>query len=369
MTNLEHIELRDNLEDVLDELAGQTLREEFHNVGYAPQIAVNELCIAIQQGNSPNYKIIPVPEIIYTYKVLWEKDNGDTISFFINDINKNFIQQMVQEAQETQESTSLLTEEEQALLDQAVEEAHQEIPVNSATLLVDETTSRFSSAIWYENIRNKTIIVAGCGGIGSWVIFLLARVRPASLFIYDDDVVEAANMSGQLYNQDDIDIPKVTAITNTANSYSNYLNIFAINEKYTSECEATDIMICGFDNMRARNTFFTNWLRHIESKSEKKRSTCLYLDGRLNAEEFQIFCIKGDDTYNIDRYKREFLFSDSEADATICSYKQTTFCASMIASYIVNLFVNFCANEVSGYRDLPFFTTYNAETMYLKTEA
>lgn len=59
-----------------------------------------------------------------------------------------------------------LTEEEQAILDQAVEDAHQEIPTNSNTLLVDEATSRFSSAIWYKNIQEKTIILAGCGGIG-----------------------------------------------------------------------------------------------------------------------------------------------------------------------------------------------------------
>ena len=64
------------------------------------------------------------------------------------------------------DNDSPLTEEEQAILDQAVEEAHQEIPINSATLLVDEATSRFSSAIWYENIQKKTVILAGVGGIG-----------------------------------------------------------------------------------------------------------------------------------------------------------------------------------------------------------
>lgn len=64
------------------------------------------------------------------------------------------------------DNDSPLTEEEQAILDQAVEEAHQEIPTNSATLLVDDATSRFSSAIWYENIQKKTVILAGVGGIG-----------------------------------------------------------------------------------------------------------------------------------------------------------------------------------------------------------
>lgn len=90
----------------------------------------------------------------------------------------------------------------------------------------------------------------------------------------------------------------------------------------------------------------------------------------MAAEEFQVLCIKGDDTYNIKRYQDEFLFSDEEADETICSYKQTSFMANMIAATMANLFVNFVANQNNPFieRDLPFYTAYNAETMYLKTE-
>lgn len=268
------------------------------------------------------------------------------------------------------DNESPLTEEEQAILDQAVKDAHQEIPTNSATLLVDEATSRFSSAIWYENIQKKTIILAGAGGIGSYVGFLLARMKPTSMFIYDDDNVEEANMSGQLYGINDIGIAKVFALSNMIRDYANYNSVFAIKEKFTEETEASDIMICGFDNMSARKLFFNKWVNHAQSKPEEERKDCLFIDGRLAAEEFQVLCIKGDDTFNIDRYQREFLFSDSEADETICSYKQTTFCANMIASYMVNLFVNFAANQCNPLidRDLPFLTTYNAETMYLKTE-
>lgn len=276
-----------------------------------------------------------------------------------------------EEALQNLDNDSPLTEEEQAILDQAVEEAHQEIPANSSTLLVDEATSRFSSAIWYEKIQEKTIILAGVGGIGSYVGFLLARMKPASLFIYDDDIVEAVNMSGQLYGQDDIGVNKVTALANMVRNYANYNSVFAIAERFTSECEPTDIMICGFDNMEARRVFFTKWTEHVYSKPKEERKNCLFIDGRLAAEEFQILCIKGDDEYNINRYNNEFLFSDAEADETICSYKQTTFCANMIASYMVNLFVNFCANQCNPIidRDLPFLTTYNAETIYFKTEA
>lgn len=266
---------------------------------------------------------------------------------------------------------SPLTEEEMTLLEQVVEEAHQEIPVNSATLLVDEATSRFSSAIWYENIQNKTITLAGVGGIGSYVGFLLARMKPLSMFIYDDDVVEAVNMSGQLYGQSDLGISKVTALTTMVRNYANYSSMFALQERFTRESEASDIMICGFDNMEARKLYYDKWKNHMLNKPEKERGNCLFIDGRLAAEEFQVLCIKGGEYYNLERYENEFMFSDAEADETVCSYKQTTFCANMIASCMVNLFVNFCANQCNPIidRDLPFLTTYNAETMYFKTEA
>lgn len=59
-----------------------------------------------------------------------------------------------------------LSPEEESLLAAALENEHHEIPVNSATITVDETTSRFSGAIWYEQIRKQIVTLAGVGGIG-----------------------------------------------------------------------------------------------------------------------------------------------------------------------------------------------------------
>lgn len=272
---------------------------------------------------------------------------------------------------EQPDDLSPLSEEEAQLLEQAVEDAHNEIPRNSGSLLVDESTSRFSSAIWYQKIQEKTIILAGVGGIGSYVGFLLARMKPSALFIYDPDRVETANMSGQLYGRNDIGQAKVSALSRMINTYTDFGSVYAVSDRFNEDDEASDIMICGFDNMEARKLFFNKWLEHVNQKLESEKGNCLYIDGRLAAEEFQILCIKGDDNFNINRYSNEFLFSDIDADETICSYKQTTFMANMIASYMVNLFVNFVANQCNPLieRDLPFYTTYNAETMYYKTEA
>ena len=349
---------------------------EYNEVGYADLNTTNSVLNNIRMGLITFLNIIGLDGVPNTYKVVYSGPEDVTGIIFVNENFKSLIEEAWairtdSSVEDNGDSISFeLSEEEQAILDQAVEDAHQEIPTNSATLLVDEATSRFSSAIWYENIQKKTVTLAGVGGIGSYVGFLLARMKPAAMFIYDDDIVEAVNMSGQLYGQSDLGRPKVSALAEMIRNYAGYSSVFAISERFTDESEASDIMICGFDNMAARKLFFNKWLSHVQSKPEEERENCLFIDGRLAAEEFQVLCIKGDDEYNINRYSNEYLFSDAEADETICSYKQTTFCANMIASYMVNLFVNFCANQCEPLidRDLPFLTTYNAETMYLKTE-
>lgn len=263
-----------------------------------------------------------------------------------------------------------LSPEEEAMLGAALESEHQEIPVNSQTITVDETTSRFSGAIWYEEIQKQTVTLAGVGGIGSFAGFLLGRLKPQRLIIYDPDRVETVNMSGQLYGQTDVGNYKSEALANMVRNYAYYNNIVALNDRFEANSEATDIMICGFDNMAARKLFFDKWAAHVASKPAEERANCLYIDGRLAAEEFQVLSIQGDDERAMVEYEDKWLFSDAEAEETICSYKQTTFMANMIASVMVNVFVNFVANRCGPIidRDVPFFISYDASTMFTKVE-
>ena len=300
-----------------------------------------------------------------TLEMVTNASEGHTSEFVEEEVNQIF-------AEDTpilvEESHVELTSEEEALLATAIESQNNEIPVNSPTLLVEDVTSRFSGASWYDKIRTKTILLAGLGGIGSYVAFLLSRMHPFKIVMYDDDKVETANMSGQLYCIENIGEYKVNAIYNTMKRYSNFYNANALRERITDGILARDIMICGFDNMEARKTFYRVWKTHVRYSNDKDK--CLFIDGRLAAEEFQVFAIKGDDERAMRIYEEEWLFDDSEAEETLCSYKQTTFMANMIGSVMVNLFVNFVANECDPVfpRDVPFLTTYDASTMYFKVE-
>ncbi len=267
---------------------------------------------------------------------------------------------------------SRLSPEDEALLAAVLESEHQEIPVNSQTITVDETTSRFSGAIWYEEIQKQVVTLAGVGGIGSYVGFLLGRLKPQRLIIYDPDRVETVNMSGQLYGLEDIGKFKSVALANMVRNYANYNNIVALTDRFRVNSGPTDIMICGFDNMEARRSFYESWKQRVLSYSADSddRKKCLFIDGRLAAEEFQVLSIQGDDERAMVEYENKWLFSDAEAEETVCSYKQTTFMANMIASVMVNIFVNFIANQCGPIidRDVPFFISYDASTMFTKVE-
>lgn len=242
------------------------------------------------------------------------------------------------------------------------------IPVNTKAVEVDETTSRFNGAAWFSAIQQSTVVMAGMGGIGSYALYILSRMKPLQIFIYDDDVVERVNLSGQLYSTAMIGKKKVNAMAQLAKDFSEYNGVIAVPTKFTNDTAAGDIMICGFDNMPARKTFFNAWVNHVIR--HKHPEECLFIDGRLNMEEFQVFCIKGDDSFNIKKYANEYLFEDWQAESVACSMKQTTYCANMIGSVIVNLFTNFISNTLDPVipRDLPFKTYYDASMMYFKTE-
>lgn len=363
---------RQELERAIEEDSNALVANEFDG-GLAPVGSAGELhhaCILLREHRaSLAYdEVADLDNLVYEVHVT--TDTG-TITYWVNDYWHNQLLIAAGVIEETTAEEVQLSPEDEALLAQALESEHQEIPVNSQTITVDETTSRFSGAIWYEKIQQQTVTLAGVGGIGSYVGFLLGRLKPARLIIYDPDRVETVNMSGQLYGRSDVGAYKVIALANMVKDYANYYNIVTANERYQCGNNATDIMICGFDNMDSRREYYTAWKLRVMSYTDiEDRKKCLFIDGRLAAEEFQVLSIQGDDERAMAEYEDKWLFSDAEAEETICSYKQTTFMANMIASVMVNVFVNFVANQCKPIidRDVPFFISYDASTMFTKVE-
>lgn len=268
---------------------------------------------------------------------------------------------------EQEESTPVETIEETI---EDITDTSNTLPTNSDSVFISEYTSRFSGAEWFNQVQSERVLLAGVGGIGSYVSFLLSRLNVERVCLFDDDTVESGNISGQLFCVSDVGKSKVIAASSRMSTMSGYYKSDTVAEKYTRNSPVWKNMICGFDNMEARRTFFYSWLNHITRLNDNQRAEYLYIDGRLAAEELQVFCIKGDDYYHIDKYAKEWLFDSTEAEETLCSYKQTSHVANMIGSIMANLFINNCYNKCKGIlfpRPLPFLTIYDASLMLFKT--
>ena len=246
------------------------------------------------------------------------------------------------------------------------------IPPISESVNTAESTVRFSGASWFEEAKGISATIAGVGGIGSWTSLLLSRIsKTIRITLYDDDNVEVVNLAGQMFSSNQVGLRKVYAAQEVIRYFSgSYCQ--ALSNRITSSSIIYDkIVICGFDNMAARKLLYSKWKALAKNVPVAEQGSFLFIDGRMNAEEFQIFSITGDDEYNMKKYEEEFLFSDAEVAPAVCSYKQTTYCASMIASFIVNSLVNFLSNQnlENMPRQVPFYINYDAQLMHLKLES
>lgn len=244
-------------------------------------------------------------------------------------------------------------------------------------IVENDVVARFQGAPWFKEMQKCACYIGGCGGIGSHLVFQLSRMHPYAINIWDDDRVEAVNMAGQFFSNKELHYYKSVAAQIMADTFSDYQTINAFTSKITASSymnlpikntftEAPyAIFFSCFDNMEARKVLFDRWYQYATTGGA---SESVFIDGRLGFDTLQVFFITLE---NAQTYKDRYLFSDKEADATVCSMKQTTFMAAMIASIMINTLIVYLTNKAIKDEDLkvdvPFFTEYDSTLMFFKT--
>ena len=260
-----------------------------------------------------------------------------------------------------EESTEDIEEDEEETA--PVEQVTTPPVVNTTAILdaiVSETSLRFSSSDWYEAIKkyNGSINIIGAGGIGSWAAILVARLG-LRIHIYDADKIELVNMAGQLFRKGQIGQRKSTATCNNVHSFTD-VSAYAY-DFYTESSLSCPITVVGTDSMSSRKLAYRTWKRSWESQ---RSPYGIFIDARLAAEEFEVIAIRTREDMQV--YESRLLFSDEEATAEVCSYKQTSFAAAMIGGTIANILANFFSN-MEVLRPVPFYTHYTASFLVTTT--
>ncbi|MBK5243789.1 MAG: HesA/MoeB/ThiF family protein [Eubacteriaceae bacterium] len=116
------------------------------------------------------------------------------------------------------------------------------------------------SAKDFERIQNVSVCVVGCGGLGGYIIEMLARVGIGSLTLIDGDVFEESNLNRQLFSTEKnlgaqkskVAAARVKAINKNVKAH--YYHAFIQEENGLSLIGDCDIVVDALDNIPSRLT-------------------------------------------------------------------------------------------------------------------
>lgn len=222
--------------------------------------------------------------------------------------------------------------------------------------------ARFKDAPWFPK-NDEIVMIGGAGGIGSWLTYFLTKIGFRA-YLYDFDTVETHNLGGQLFRQNDIGKLKVLAVEKIVQDFCGG-NISTFNTPVEEGTPGHYFTFSAFDNMAARRALFNSWKRTWGT--EPLGATPIFIDGRLEIEQLQIFCVTPATSY---KYEQEHLFHDSQVEEISCTMKQTSHTAAMIASIMSGFFTNHITNiyEKEIIREVPFYHEYVVPMNFTNTE-
>jgi hypothetical protein len=151
---------------------------------------------------------------------------------------------------------------------------------------------------------------------------------------------------------DSIGKSKVGALEVVVKNFSGE-SVMAIDTMVDETTKVNRFCFAAFDNIASRKTLFERWL-------EIERDNGIFIDGRLEAEQMWIYCVRRDRQSEIDRYWDVLRIDDSILEEAPCTFRQTSHAAAMIASHMIAFFTNHLVNMRAGdeVREIPFRWEY-----------
>jgi molybdopterin-synthase adenylyltransferase len=120
--------------------------------------------------------------------------------------------------------------------------------------LIGDEAARFSRQLPYlaelgdevalqRRIRGASVVVLGCGGLGTWAIAALACIGVGNLVLVDDDVVALSNLNRQiLYGRADVDEPKVATSQRWLHAFDPAIDVTSVERRLESATDAAAVI-------------------------------------------------------------------------------------------------------------------------------
>ncbi len=199
---------------------------------------------------------------------------------------------------------------------------------------IDEFDENFQNSI-----KDKKIVIVGCGGVGSVLGELLVRGGFLNLVLIDNDLIDETNIQRQNYNECDISKPKAKTLSENLKKINKCVKIKFVldildNSNISKICEKSSLIIDCSDNFEIRKI--------INSYCEKNNKDWIY-NGAIKSEIMCCLFFGKDKLFNK-------VFSNKINEQSCCDVgvlSSTTFCcASLCYNQILKYFLNIKDNKL-----------------------
>ena len=111
----------------------------------------------------------------------------------------------------------------------------------------------------------RKVLVIGAGGIGSFLIPLLDKVKLYDITVADPDKVETKNLTYQNFTEEDVGLYKVGSMSARFNSVKRGSPFPILTEK---QMKGYDLVICCVDNLGLRKTLYNTKIKWLDLRAQ-----------------------------------------------------------------------------------------------------
>jgi hypothetical protein len=191
---------------------------------------------------------------------------------------------------------------------------------------------------WFDpSAINAAATIVGCGGIGSFAAFALAKLGVQTLKLVDFDTVDEHNVPNQLFALDQLGELKVSALADSISSATG-VHPIGISAPLQDGIPRLPIVVSALDSMAARTELWEQVRYRLDVK--------LFLDGRLGGEHVVLYSVDPSNPTDVAGYEAT-LHSDADGEDLPCTARSIIDVGFAVGSLITRAVRRHYAHEPS----------------------
>ena len=116
---------------------------------------------------------------------------------------------------------------------------------------------------------NRKILIIGAGGIGSFLLSTLDKVKLYDITVADPDIVETKNLPYQNFSKGHVGQNKASVMMDSYESVVHYSKYPILTEK---QLKGYDLVICCVDNLGLRRTLYNTSIKWLDLRAQGRNA-------------------------------------------------------------------------------------------------